>query len=67
MSRSSTRQENRISPPSASNLRRRVLHHERQPVRAQVRPVLVDDRGPAVALGEDLEDVRDVGPACRAT
>ena len=28
---------------------------QRQPVRAEVRPVLVDDRRPAVALGEDLQ------------
>ena len=35
--------------------------HERKPVRAQMRPVLVDDRRPAVALGEDFEDVGHVG------
>ena len=35
--------------------------HEREPVRAQVRAVLVDDRGPAVALGEDFQHVGDIG------
>ena len=34
---------------------------QRQAVRAEVRPVLVDDRGLAVAVGQDLEDATDVG------
>ena len=36
-------------------------NHERKPVRAQVRAVLVDDRRPAVALGEDFQDARHIG------
>ena len=36
--------------------------HQRQPVGAEVRPVLVDDRRPAVALGQDLQHAMDVGP-----
>ncbi len=61
MSRSSTRQENRISPPSSSNLRRNVLHDQRQAVRPEMRPVFVDDRRLAVAVGEDFQDTGDVG------
>ena len=38
---------------------------QRQPVRAEMRPVLVDDRRLAVAVGEDFEDAgRRRGPCC---
>ena len=61
MSRSSTRQENRISPPSASNLRLRVLTTSGSRFEPEMRPVFVDDRRLAVAVGEDLQHVGDVG------
>ncbi len=35
---------------------------QRQPIRAEVRPLLVDDRRLAVALGQDLEHPADVRP-----
>ena len=38
---------------------------QRQPVGAEVRPVLVDDRRLAVALGEDLQDAGTSGPVPR--
>ena len=39
---------------------------QRQAVRAEVGAVLVDDRGLAVAVGEDLEDAVDVGAGAAA-
>src|SRR5205823_3982289 len=39
---------------------------QRQAVRAEVGTMLVDDRGTAVAVGEDLQDAEDVGPGAAA-
>ena len=65
MSRSSTRQEKRTSPPIASSLRRRV----RTTRGSRFDPggaLLVDDRGLAVALGEDFQDAEHVGAGAPA-
>src|SRR5690606_6798526 len=39
---------------------------EREAIRPEVRPVLIDDRGLAVAIGHDFEDPTHVGPSSSA-
>ena len=66
MSRSSTRHEKRTSPPSCFELAPEGADDQRQAVRAEVGPVLVEDRRLAVAVGEDLQHAPDVGAGAAA-